>query len=225
MPAWEIVELGDLMEAQLGVHRRHRELGRVDHAALQRRIDVSRRQQLGGDAELLHHLCAEAEEPHLQPLQLLDRLDLVAEPAGGLGRDGEGVDREQAVLGVDLVAQLVAAAEPLPAEELADRRAERHRGEEGERRILAGVVARRRPARFDRALGHRVEALQRRDQRAGLVELDLELAARQPLDILREAHGRGAEMRQLAAERALHLPADFFLRVGICGHRREGQGG
>src|SRR5258705_12358421 len=93
------------------------------------------------ETKLLHHLRAKAEEPHLQPLQLLDRLDLVAEPAGGLGRDGEGVDRKQAVLDVDLIAQLVAAAEPLPAEKLAEGRAERHGGEEGERGVLAGVVA------------------------------------------------------------------------------------
>ena len=176
-------------------------------------IDVGGRQQLGRHAELLHDLRAEAEEAHLHALELGHRLHLVAEPARGLRRDGEGVDRDQAVLGVDLVAQLVAAAEPLPAEELADRRPERHRGEEGERRILAGVVARRRPARFDGALRHRVEAFQRRDQRARLVELDLELAGGQPLDVLGKAHRRGADMRQLAAEGALHLPAHLVLRL------------
>ena len=108
------------MEAELHVHGGHRELGGVDHAALERRIDVGRRQQLGRDAELLHHLGAEAEEAHLQALQLVDRLDLVAEPAGRLGADAEAVDGDQIVLGVDLVAQLVAAAEPLPGQELAE---------------------------------------------------------------------------------------------------------
>ena len=211
MPAREVVELGDLVEAQPGVHGRHGELGGVDDAALQRLVDVGRRQQLRRHAELLHDLGAQAEEAHLHALELGHRLHLVAEPARGLGRDGKRVDRDQAVLGVDLVAQLVAAAEPLPAEELADRRPERHRGEEGERRILAGVVARRRPARFDGAFRHRVEAFQRRDQRTRLVELDLELAAAQPLDVLGEAHRRGADMRQLGAERALHLPAHLVL--------------
>src|SRR5262245_15635125 len=56
VPAREVVELGDLVEAELDVHHRHRELGGVDHAAFERRIDVGRGQQLRGDAELLHHL-------------------------------------------------------------------------------------------------------------------------------------------------------------------------
>ena len=122
VPAGEVVELGDLVEAELDVHRGHRELGGVDDAALQRLVDVGRRQQLRRDAELLHHLGAEAEEAHLQALQLLDRFDLLTEPTRGLGADAEAVDGDEIVLGVDLVAQLVAAAEPLPGQELAESR-------------------------------------------------------------------------------------------------------
>jgi hypothetical protein len=72
VPAGEIVELGDLVEAQLEVHGGHRELGGVDDAAFQRLVDVSCSQQLRRDAELLHYLGAEAEEAHLQTFQLLD---------------------------------------------------------------------------------------------------------------------------------------------------------
>ena len=81
VPAREVVELGDLVEAELDVHGGHRELGGIDHAAFERLIDVGRGQQLRRHAELLHHLGAEAEEAHLQALQLIDRLDLLAEPA------------------------------------------------------------------------------------------------------------------------------------------------
>ena len=188
-------------------------------------IDVGRRQQLRRDPELLHHLGAEPEEAHLQALHLVDRLDLLAEPARRLGADAEAIDGDEIVLGVDLLAQLVAAAEPFPGQELAEARPERHRGEEGERRILAGVIAGRRPARLDRALGHRVEALERRDQRARLEELDLELAAGHALDVLGEAHAGRTKVRKRAAERALHLPAHPFLGIRRGEHEREGQGG
>ena len=225
MPAREVVELGDLVEAELDVHHGHRELGGVDDAALERRIDVGRRQQLRRDAELLHHLGAEAEEAHLQALQLLERFDLLAEPAGGLGADAEAVDGNEAMLGVDLVAQLVAAAEPFPGQELAEAGAERHRGEEGQRGIFAGVIAGRRPARLDRSFGDRIEALERRNERAGLEELHLELAAGHALDVLGEAHPGRAKVRERAAEGALHLPVDFgrFLRNGGGDRRGEGE--
>ena len=125
------------------------------------------------------------------------------------------------VLGVDLVAQLVAAAEPLPGQELADVGAERHRREEGERGILAGVVAGRRPARLYRALGDRIEAFQRRHDGAGLEELHLELAPGHALDVLGEAHGRWAEVGERAGECARHFPAHAILGIGRGGHQHE----
>ena len=128
----------------------------------------------------------------------------------------------QVVLGVDLVAELVAAPEPLPGEELTDLGAERHGGEERQGGVLAGVVAGRGPARLDRALGDRVEALERGDQRARLEELQLERAARHDLDVVGEA-GRGrAQVRQLAAEGARHLPLHLALGLGgRCGQGRS----
>ena len=129
MPAGVVVVLGDLVEAEVDVHVRHRELGGVDHAALERRIDVGRRQQLGRHAELLHDLRAEAEEAHLQSLEIGERSDPFLEPAGGLGTGRAAIDFGQAVLAIDLVLQLVTAAIDLPGEELAVLRSERHRRE------------------------------------------------------------------------------------------------
>jgi len=128
------------------------------------------------------------------------------------------------MLGIDLVAQLVAAAVPLPGQKFAEARAERHRGEERERGVLAGMIAGRGPARFDRTLGDRVEALERRDERARLEELYFEPARRHALDVLGEAHSGSTEMRELASERALHLPAHAFLGGCISDSRREAQG-
>ena len=181
--------------------------------------------QLRRHAELLHDLGAEPEEAHLQAFQLVERLDLLAEPAGRLGADAAGIDRHQIMLGVDLLPQLVAAAEPLPGYELSERRAERHRREEGERGILAGVIAGRRPARLDRSLGDRIEALERRNERTGLEEFHLELAAGHAIDVLGEAHPRRAKVRERAGKGTLHLPTHLVLGVGGGDHEREGQGG
>ena len=72
VPAREVVVLGDLVEAQRQVHDRHRELGRIDGAELQRLEDFAGLQDLGLHAELLHHVGAEPEEAHLEALEVLD---------------------------------------------------------------------------------------------------------------------------------------------------------
>ena len=127
------------------------------------------------------------------------------------------------MLCVDLLAQLVATAEPFPGQELAETRAERHCGEERERRVLAGVIARRRPARFDRALGHRVEALERRDQGAGLEELHFELTSRHAFNVFGKAHPGSAKMRELTGEGTLHFPANALLCMSIGYSRCEAE--
>src|SRR5262245_3113683 len=129
------------------------------------------------------------------------------------------------MLGINLFAQLVAAAEPLPGQEFAEVGPEWNRRKESERRILAGVVAGRRPAGLDRTFVDRLEALARRNERTVLVELHRELAARHALDVLAEAHARRAEMWECAGEGALHLPSDLVLGIGAGGQRRKAQGG
>ena len=223
MPAWIVVVLGDLIEAEVDVHVGHRELGGVDHAALERRVDVGAGEQLGRHPHLLHDLGAEAEEAHLQALELVERLHRFLEPARGLGTDHVAVERVQIAPGVDLVLQVLAAAIDHPGEIFAEARPERHRGEKGKRRMLAGVIAGGGEAGFDRTLGRGIEALQRRHQRAGLEELEREVAARDPLDHRLQPLGRRAEMRQVARERALHLPAHALLRTAV--GRAEPEGG
>src|SRR5688500_16975159 len=76
------------------------------------------REQLRRDAELVHSARAEAEEAHLQPAQVLDRLDLAPEPARGLGRDDGAGDVVDAVLAEHLTRQLQPAAVVDPREVL-----------------------------------------------------------------------------------------------------------
>src|SRR4029453_12257065 len=98
--------------------------------------------------------------------------------------------------------------------ELAKGRTERHCREEGQRWIFARVIAGRGPAGFDRSLGDRIEALQGRNECAGLEEFHFEFAAGHALEVFAEAHPRGPEMRERATEGALHLPADLVLGAG-----------
>ena len=206
---------------------RHRELGGVDDALLEGREDVRTGEELGGHAHLLHDLRTEAEEPHLEALEeLLGVVDFLPEPAGGLRTDAEAVDRRRATRVVELLAQLVAAAEELPGLELADLRAERDRGEERDRAAEhVGVVAGGGPTRVDRALRGRLELLRARHQRARLVELDLEVSAGHLLDALGERDAGGSEDGNGGPEGAGHLPADAVLRACVeRGHRSHGPG-
>src|SRR3546814_9841215 len=52
MPSGEVIVLRNLVEAECLVERRVRELGGVDRAEFERRVDVAASQELGGDAEL-----------------------------------------------------------------------------------------------------------------------------------------------------------------------------
>ncbi len=226
MPAGVVVVLGDLVKAEILVDVGHRELGGIDDALLERGIDVGTGQQLRRHAHLLHHPGAQPEEAHLHALQLVQAADRLLEPAGGLRTDAEHVEGHEAELGIFLVADGITAPVPLPGQELAYLRTERHGGEERDARAeLAGVVAGRGPAGLDRALGGRVEALERRHQRTGLVELDLELAVGKTLDIFGETRSRCPQMRKRATKRALHLPLHAALRIGIGGRQRHSQGG
>ena len=71
------------------------------------------------------------------------------------------------VLLQQLVEQLGAAAEAQPRIHLPRVQAERQRGAEGERRVLAEVVVERGVAHLDRAVLHGVEHLQAGDDLAG----------------------------------------------------------
>ena len=71
-----------------------------------------------------------------------------------------------------------------PREVLRNCGAERHRGEHVEGRVGGGEKARVRPRGVDRALSGRLDRLQRRHQRAGLVHPQFERPAREPVKLL-----------------------------------------
>src|SRR6185312_2138039 len=114
--------------------------GRVDGALLERRVDVAARDELRHDAQLLHDLAGHAADAHLDALEILDALDLLAEPAAHLRARVAARHLIDVVALVELAEELEAAAEELPCVRLARVEAERDRAVERERRILAPEI-------------------------------------------------------------------------------------
>src|SRR5438105_14382034 len=93
-----VIELRDLVEAELLVVVRPDPFGGVDGAFLERRIDVRTADQLRNDAELGEDQAGHAADAHLETAQVLDALDLLAIPAAHLAAGVAGEDRLDAVI-------------------------------------------------------------------------------------------------------------------------------
>src|SRR5690606_8781048 len=112
-----------------------------------------------------------------ETLEVVDRLDLLAEPAAHLATGVAGRDVDHVEVLVELPGQLEAAAVDHPGVLLARVHAERNGAGEGEGRILAEVVVGRGVAALHGAVLHGVEHLQPADDLAGREYLDGELAS------------------------------------------------
>jgi hypothetical protein len=187
------------------------ELGRVDHAALQRREDLAARQHLHVHAQVGVDLAGQAGDAHLQALQVGDGLDLLLEPARHLHAGVAAGHGHHAEGRVDLVPQVDAAAVVEPAVHALEVHAEGHGGEVLRGEGLAGPEVAVGVVHLHRAGAHRVEAFEGRDQLAGAEDLDVQPAARHLADALGQVGGRAravhVERRALAVGRG-HLPVE-----------------
>jgi hypothetical protein len=188
-PAREVVVLGDLVEAQLFVVVGADPFGGVDGALLQRRIDVRARDLLRDHAQGGEHRAAETGDAHLDALDVLQRLDLLAEPAAHLHAGVAAGEGDDVVVAVELVEQLLAIAVVDPGVELAGIHAEGNRGADAEGLVLADIVVGAGVAGFDGAVLHHVQCLAARGDFATGKNLDLELAAGDGGDALRQHFG------------------------------------
>ena len=207
-----VVVLRDLVQPHLLVVHRVRVLGRVEHAALKRGVDVAGGKQLGHCAEPAQDCPAHAADADLQALEVRERLDLLAVPAAHLRASQTHRHVVDAVARVEFVEQLQAAALHHPGNVLARVQPTGNRCAERERRILADVEVGGGDAGLDRAVLDRVEHLQRRDDLAWAEQLDLELAIGQLADALGEGGDRRPGDRGL---RKTRHPAPLDLRLGV----------
>src|SRR5205814_9259806 len=102
----------------------------------------------------------ETADSHLQALEVVDGVDLLAEPTAHLAAGVAGEQRNRVVLFVELVEHLLAAADREPALVQARVRSERDRSAEREGRVLAEVVVRGGVADLDAAVLHSIDELQ-----------------------------------------------------------------
>jgi hypothetical protein len=175
--------------------------------------------------QLGQHRPAHAADAELQPLQVLDALELVAEEAAHLAAGIAAGDRIGAEAVEHAVDDLLAPAEIPPAVLLAGVQAEWNAGSEPQRRVLADVEIGRRMRAFDSAGGNRVERLQAGHDLAGREDLNLELAVGGVADelgkLLRRAEDRVERLREARGQPPLHLG----LRLRDRGHGDRGRGG
>src|SRR6516164_9279488 len=91
-PTGVVVVLRDLDEAELLVVVGADPFGRVDGAFLQRWVNVAGGELLRHDPELGQNAPSKTADAELQPLHVVEGLDLLAEPAAHLARRVAGRD-------------------------------------------------------------------------------------------------------------------------------------
>ncbi|MNV24672.1 hypothetical protein D3C71_1157440 [compost metagenome] len=221
-PARVVVVRGHLVEAQLFIVVGADPFGRVDGALFQRRVDVAAGNLLRHHAQARQHGAREGADAELQALQVVHRLDFLAEPAAHL-RAGIAAGEVDDVVGLEDVAQQrQAVAVAHPGIHLAGVQAERHGGVKAQDRVLAVVVVRRAVAAFDRAVLHAIQHLQRRDDFAGREHADGELAAGGFGHVLGDAFAAGIDGVGATGEAGRQAPVQGGGLLGDDGRRQGG---
>src|SRR5262249_34093168 len=99
LPAGRVVVFRDLVEAELLVVVGADVLDRIDGPALECRVNVAGRDLLRNDPDAGNDSPRQARNAHLEALQIIRRLDLLAEPAAQLHAGIAAREANDAVLG------------------------------------------------------------------------------------------------------------------------------
>src|SRR5262249_17470372 len=156
-PTGIIVVRRDLVEAELLVVIRADPLGGIDGTLLQRRINVAAGDLLRHDPELRERLAGPAADAEFETFEILDSLDLLAEPATHLRAGIASDQRVHAEFLAELDHQLHAVAVVEPGVLLAGIEAERHGAKQRPGRVLADEIVGGAVADLDGAILNRVE--------------------------------------------------------------------
>src|SRR6266446_2180600 len=210
VPARVVVVTRGLVQAQLHVVVRSNPFAGVDHAPLERGIDIGGRNEDYRGARPGIDLSAEGANTYLEALVVSDRGDLLPEPSGHLRRlrpDRAGHEVEG---GVRLLHQLEPVTLVEPGRHALGVHAERNRVEPLDRGLLLRPVERSGHEGLDGAFRSRVEALERLHDLAAREDLDPESPAAHLLDDLRQLLG-GALHVEIAGPGRGHAPLDLRL--------------
>src|SRR5262245_56328891 len=211
-PARVVVELGDLVEAQLLVVVRADPFGGVDGALLERGIDVAAGNLLRHHAHLRHHLAGKAGNAHLHALEIVGGVELLAEPAAHLGPGIAGEQADDVMLGIKSIDLLIATLAP-PRVLHAGIEAEGHRAAQRKGRVLAPQVVGSGVAQLDAAGRNRVGGLQARHDFAGGKGLHLKLVVGACGDAFGEVFRPAVERVERLRPARRHAPLEFRCRL------------
>ncbi len=230
-PAGIVIIFGNLLEAELLVVIGTDKFRRIDRALFERRIDIAASNLLGNDAELFHDLAGHAGNAHLKPLQIVDRVDFLAEPAAHLRARIAGRQAIEPLGGVELVHQRVAIALVEPGILQAPVEAEGNGRADRVGRVLAPEVIGAGMGHFHRIGGHRIHRLQARHDLARGKGLDGEIAVCGRREMFRHVFRTAIDRVEAFREGRGQAPGDFriFLRdgrsrqAGGCGRAQTGR--
>src|SRR6202011_660390 len=160
---------------------------------LQRRVNVTACDLLRHHAELLQGLAGPAADAKFQPFEIIDGLDLLAEPAAHLRA---GIPGDEAV-GVEFFAELIHQLEPIAIEKprvlLACVEPKWDGTEKCPGRVLANEIVGSRMASLDGAVLDSVEHLEAGHDLACGERLDLELVVGGLRQVFRKSLARPVE--------------------------------
>src|SRR6266404_1283430 len=106
-----VIKLGDLVKTKRQVVIGSDPFGTINGAGLQGAKDILTRQLYNRDTELCQSVATLAGQAEFQPLEILDGFYLATEPAAHLDTGIAGQKRLDAIFGIELVPQFLAAAE------------------------------------------------------------------------------------------------------------------
>jgi hypothetical protein len=217
VPAWVVVVPRGLVKAKLQVIVWTHPFARVDHAPLEGGVDLGGRGDDRRAARLGDDLAAEARDAHLDPLVVIDRVDLLPEPPAHLRGHRRARARHEVEGGVGLLPELEAVALLIPGGHALGVHPERDGHEPLERRLLRRPVGRDGPEGLDGALRGGVEALERRHDLAAGEDLDPEPTAAHLVDDLRQSLGCALMKVERWGPGRGHPPLDLRLRDDVGG--------
>src|SRR6266542_6659826 len=187
VPAGIVIVTSSILKTQLHVVMRPDPFGGVNHAPLERGVDIGARGEDGRAARLDVDLAAEARaNAHLEPLVVADRVDLLPEPSGHLRGKRYTWARHEIEAAIRFLPELEPITLVVPGGHALGIHAERDRTEPLEGGLLGNPVLIRSHERLDLALGGGVEARKRRHDLLAWEHLDPEPPAARLLDRLRQ---------------------------------------
>ena len=197
MHAGVVVVLGRLVELHEAVVPGPDPFGGVDGAGDEVLVDLAARQGDRRGAELRHDVAAETGDAHLESLEVIGGVDLLAEPTPHLHPGVAGHQALEPEVRGELVPQLLAASPPNPGIHLGVGQAEGHCREVGPAGVLALPVVVGRVVSLRIAGRHLVEGVEGLHALARGEVLDLDAPVTHVGEALGKSLGAGPETREV----------------------------